>query len=201
MPTIFGKKIEASDIKNLCEKGSKTVDDLDIIFGGIDWLSNSPEASTIILSLDPEIQKNIDKFKSNSKAPLRIGESLIVSIDEFLEGSPCKRMKRTSKKKEGIIMMRELFENVSNKDSFKNMCNLIDTTEKFLSTLITVIKKILDYKIITGSVIKKAGGNPEKIFSSLEKMLISLEKSFTFTKQANKIICTNLKNIANSKKQ
>lgn len=199
MPTIFGKKIEATDIKKLCEKGSKTLDDLDIIFGGIEWLVNSKEASTIISSLNPEIQKNMDKFKSNSKAPLRIGGDLINSIDAFLVGSPCKRMKRLSKKKEGVNMMHNLFENVTDKDSFKNVCNLIDTTETLLSTLIKVIEKILNNKTITGAAITYAGGNPVKIFSSLDKMLISLKKSFTFTKQVNKVICINLKNIANSK--
>lgn len=200
MPKIFGKKIEAPDIKKLCEKASKTVDDIDIIFGGIEWLFNSSEASKIISSLDSQVKKSIEEFKSSSKTSLRIGEGLIVSIDNFLVGFPCERMKRTSKKNEGINMMRQLFENVTDKESFKNVCFLINTTEKLLSFLIAIIEKILNNKIIVGSTITYVGGNPVEVFSSLYKMLVPLKTSFDLTKQTNKLICINLKKIMNSTK-
>ncbi len=190
MTNILGKKFEGADIKKLCEKATEAADDVDIILGGMGWLINSPEAKNIISFFDPEIRENLDVIRATSRAPLRISEQLIVTVDKYIVGPKCKRASRSRKKEEGIEMMSSLFENITNNEAYNKVCDVATKTVSLLSKLITIIGKILNSTTLVAGISAAAG--PEVIVG-LKYAYTNGKTTLEFTKTVQKTICVFLR--------
>jgi len=183
------KKSKKLDYKDLCKNATVAADNADIILGGMRWLT-SPQAADIISTFDPKIKESLDGIRSMSVTPLRISEELTKSLDKFIEGPRCKHMARTSKKKEGINVMKKLFENMNNKKAYDSVCSITNTFEYLLSSLVDILGAILinrDFK----SLIVSQGGSGALL--NLKNVFNQSKKSLLFTKRINKAICVDLR--------
>jgi len=188
--TSLKNKLMSLKFKDLCKNASEAADDVDMILGGMDWLVNDSEALKIISVLKPEIKESLDSIKSVSQPPLRNGEELIKLIDKILSSPVCKRSPRAGNKKKGVEMMRNLFEDITNEEAYNNVCYLTETLKTLLTSLISVLSKIMNSQVMK-SAISSVGG-PNSI-SKLKNGLIMTKKSLKFTESIHESICVELR--------
>ncbi len=193
---ITAAKLKNMDIKTLCEKATNVADKIDIMLGGIDWLVNSKEAKSIISFFDPEIKDNLLLLQASSRAPLRISEKIIVTIDKYLIGPKCKRMHRASRKEKGVELMSSLFEDITNVEAYENVCYIAGRTVKLLSKLMSILSTTVSNPILVASITSMTG--PETIVG-LRMVHSNGKELLKVTKTVNDTVCVYLKKAVTNK--